>query len=86
MRLANRSVITWMSDRFVPKYCTLLSSCGPSNRISQAIDCALVQAYARFMADQKQNYDPKQGGKFEPTTKAKPAPNAVPGDNKNKKR
>lgn len=25
-------------------------------------------------------YDPKKGGKFEPTTKAKPAPEAVPGE------
>ncbi len=38
------------------------------------------------MADQKQTYDPKKGGKFEPTTKAQPAPNAQPGDNKNKKK
>ncbi len=36
------------------------------------------------MADQKQSYDPKKGGKFEPTTKAQPAPSAQPGDNKNK--
>lgn len=35
------------------------------------------------MADMKQGtYDPKKGGKFEPTTKARPAPNAVPGSNK----
>jgi hypothetical protein len=37
------------------------------------------------MADPKQGgYDPKKGGKFEPTTKAQPAPTAKPGDNKNK--
>lgn len=35
------------------------------------------------MADPKQaTYDPKKGGKFEPTTKAQPAPNARPGNNK----
>lgn len=27
----------------------------------------------------KESYDPKKGGKFEPTTKAKPAPPAQPG-------
>lgn len=35
------------------------------------------------MAEAKQGtYDPKKGGKFEPTTKAQPAPNARPGNNK----
>jgi len=40
------------------------------------------------MAEQKQNYDPKKGGKFEPTTKAQPAPGPQVGDHgkgKNKK-
>jgi hypothetical protein len=37
------------------------------------------------MADKKQSYDPKQGGKFQPTTKAQPAPGPKVGDhNKNK--
>lgn len=30
----------------------------------------------------KSSYDPKKGGKFEPTTKAQPAPNAQPGRKK----
>jgi len=30
----------------------------------------------------KQGYDPKKGGKFEPTTKAKPAPAVQPGRKK----
>jgi hypothetical protein len=30
----------------------------------------------------KESYDPKKGGKFEPTTKAKPAPAAQPGRKK----
>lgn len=29
-------------------------------------------------------FDPKKGGKFEPTTKAKPPPPPRPGHNKNK--
>ena len=40
------------------------------------------------MVDKKQSYDPKKGGKFEPTTKAQPAPGPQVGDhdkNKNKK-
>ncbi len=37
------------------------------------------------MADSKQgSYDPKKGGKFEPTTKAKPPPPPRPGHNKDK--
>jgi hypothetical protein len=37
------------------------------------------------MADPKQGtYDPKKGGKFEPTTKATPPPPPRPGRNKNK--
>lgn len=35
------------------------------------------------MADPKPgSYDPKKGGKFEPTTKATPAPTARPGRDK----
>jgi hypothetical protein len=30
----------------------------------------------------KESYDPKKGGKFEPTTKAQPAPTAEPGRKK----
>ena len=40
------------------------------------------------MVDKKQSDDPKKGGKFEPTTKAQPAPGPHVGDhdkNKNKK-
>lgn len=37
------------------------------------------------MADQKQTYDPKKGGKFEPTTKAKPAPGPRVGDHDKRK-
>lgn len=33
-------------------------------------------------ANGKQTYDPKKGGKFEPTTKAKPAPTVQPGRKK----
>jgi hypothetical protein len=37
------------------------------------------------MADSKQgSYDPKKGGKFSPTTKAKPPPPPRPGRNKDK--
>jgi hypothetical protein len=37
------------------------------------------------MADPKQgSYDPKKGGKFSPTTKAKPPPPPRPGRNKDK--
>ena len=43
------------------------------------------QARGITMADSKQgNYDPKKGGKFAPTTKAKPPPPPRPGGNKNK--
>jgi hypothetical protein len=39
------------------------------------------------MADKKQSYDPTKGGKFEPTTKAQPAPGPRVGDHdKSKKR
>jgi len=39
------------------------------------------------MAEQKQNYDPKKGGKFAPTTKAPPPPGPQVGDHdKNKKK
>jgi hypothetical protein len=31
------------------------------------------------MAEAKKGFDPKKGGKFEPTTKAKPAPTVQPG-------
>ena len=37
------------------------------------------------MADQKQGYDPKKGGKVEPTTKAKPAPGPKVGDHDKQK-
>jgi hypothetical protein len=32
------------------------------------------------MVEKKQTYDPKKGGKFEPTTKAQPAPGPKVGD------
>jgi hypothetical protein len=31
------------------------------------------------MAEVKKGYDPKKGGKFEPATKAQPAPTVPPG-------
>lgn len=34
------------------------------------------------MAEKGNTYDPKKGGKFEPTTKAKPPPGPRPGGNK----
>ena len=43
------------------------------------------QARGITMADPKQgSYDPKKGGKFSPTTKAKPPPPPRPGRNKDK--
>jgi hypothetical protein len=43
------------------------------------------QAKGITMADSKQgSYDPKKGGKFSPTTKAKPPPPPRPGHNKDK--
>lgn len=34
------------------------------------------------MAEKGNTYDPKKGGKFSPTTKAKPPPGPRPGGNK----
>jgi hypothetical protein len=37
------------------------------------------------MADKKQSFDPKKGGKFEPGTKAQPAPGPKVGDHDKRK-
>jgi hypothetical protein len=37
------------------------------------------------MADKKQSFDPKKGGKFEPTTKAQPPPGPKVGDHDKRK-